>query len=93
VEPQAIEFNKNEQLNLDLLRQLENLVLLGLTVKEEYSSSEMDATAVVLVHEELSYSDPAFCLSYLAHSLLLVNNLHVSASDKQTKTIVTPSLF
>ena len=34
-----------------------------------------DATAAVIVHEELSASDPAFCLSYLAHSMLFVNNL------------------
>jgi isovaleryl-CoA dehydrogenase len=43
----------------------------------------MDAAAVVLVHEELSYADPAFCLSYLAHSLLLVNNLSVNANHEQ----------
>lgn len=35
----------------------------------------MDATAAVIAHEELSASDPAFCLSYLAHSMLFVNNL------------------
>jgi isovaleryl-CoA dehydrogenase len=36
-----------------------------------------------LAHEELSYSDPALCLSYLAHTLLLVNNLSVNASPEQ----------
>lgn len=56
---------------------------MGLTVKEEYGGSSLDATAVVLAHEELSYSDPALCLSYLAHSLLLVNNIHVNASHEQ----------
>lgn len=43
----------------------------------------MDAAAVTLVHEELAYSDPAFCLAYLAHSLLLVNNLSVNATHEQ----------
>jgi len=61
----------------------EGLGLLGLTVDEEYGGTGMDAAAVALVHEELSYSDPAFCLSYLAHSLLLVNNLSVNASHEQ----------
>ena len=42
-----------------------------------------DATAVCLVHEELSYSDPALCLSYLAHSLLFCNNLHVNGRTDQ----------
>jgi isovaleryl-CoA dehydrogenase len=36
----------------------------------------MDAVASAIVHEELSASDPAFCLAYLAHSLLFVNNLY-----------------
>lgn len=69
-----------------MFRQLgnNNLGLLGLTVNEEYGGSGWaDSTAVAIVHEELSYSDPAFCLSYLAHSLLLVNNLHINASHEQ----------
>lgn len=83
VEPQAIEFNSKEQFNIDLFRQLGDLGLLGLTVAEDYGGSGLDATSVVLVHEELSYSDPAFCLSYLAHSLLFVNNLHINATHEQ----------
>ena len=84
VEPQALEYNRDEKFNLPLLKQLGDLGLMGLTVDEEYGGTGfMDASAVVLAHEELSYSDPAFCLSYLAHSLLLVNNLSVNASPEQ----------
>lgn len=43
----------------------------------------MDATAVCIVHEELSAADPAFTLSYLAHSMLFVNNLEMNGSDEQ----------
>merc|ERR1719454_34154 len=43
----------------------------------------MDATAAVIVHEELSYSDPAFCLSYLAHSTLCVHNLEINGTEAQ----------
>jgi len=43
----------------------------------------MDATAVAIVHEELSYSDPAFCLSYLAHSVLFMNNLAMNGNAMQ----------
>lgn len=83
VEPQALEYDRNEAFNLPLLKQLGDLGLLGLTVDEEYGGSGLDATAVALVHEELSYSDPGFCLSYLAHSLLLVNNLSINGSHEQ----------
>merc|ERR1719223_281754 len=84
VEPQSLQFNRNETFNMPLFQKLgSELGLLGITAPCEYGGSEMDASAVALVHEELSYSDPAFCLSYLAHSVLLVNNLHVNASDSQ----------
>jgi isovaleryl-CoA dehydrogenase len=83
VEPQALEYDRTESFNLPLLKRLGELGLLGLTVEEEYGGSGLDATAVALVHEELSYSDPGFCLSYLAHSLLLVNNISVNGSLEQ----------
>lgn len=74
-------------MNVELFRRLgtegDGLGLLGLTVDEVFGGTGLDATAVALVHEELSYSDPAFCLAYLAHSLLLVNNLSVNANAEQ----------
>jgi isovaleryl-CoA dehydrogenase len=105
VEPQANVNNKSETFNVDLFRKLGTVAgttpdqqaaagglgLLGLTVDEEYGGTGFsDATAVALVHEELSYSDPAFCLSYLAHSLLLVNNLHVNGSPAQKHRFLPP---
>jgi isovaleryl-CoA dehydrogenase len=51
-------------------------------VEPEFGGSGMDTTAAVIVHEELSASDPGFCLAYLAHSMLLVNNLNQNGNDK-----------
>jgi len=85
VEPQANEFNKEEKMNVELFKKLGELGLLGITVPEEYGGSGMDATAAVIVHEELASSDPGFCLAYLAHSMLLVNNLTFNGSDAQKK--------
>ncbi|CAE8590747.1 unnamed protein product, partial [Polarella glacialis] len=85
VEPQANEFNKAERMNLPLFRKLGKLGLLGVTVPEEYGGSGMDATAAIIVHEELAASDPAFCLAYLAHSMLFVNNLNQNGNEAQKK--------
>lgn len=82
VEPQALEYDRAEKFNLDLLRSTGELGLLGVTAPEDFGGSGMDATAAVIVHEELSYSDPGFCLAYLAHSMLLVNNFAVNAGDE-----------
>ena len=83
VEPQAHEFDRKEQFNLPLFKKLSDLGLLGITVPEQYGGSGLDATAVVIAHEELSASDPGFCLAYLAHTLLAVNNLAVNGSEAQ----------
>lgn len=83
VEPQAKEFDRKEQFNVPLFKRLGELGLLGITADEKHGGSAMDATAVIIAHEELSASDPAFCLSFLAHSLLFVNNLNWNGSEAQ----------
>uniref|UniRef100_A0A7S4BBN7 Isovaleryl-CoA dehydrogenase n=1 Tax=Chrysotila carterae TaxID=13221 RepID=A0A7S4BBN7_CHRCT len=85
VEPQALEYNRAEKFNHPLFQRAGELGLLGVTVNEQYGGAGMDATAACIVHEELSYSDPAFCLSYLAHSQLFVNNLARNGSLEQCK--------
>ena len=83
VESQALEHDREEKFNLELFRKLGELGLLGITVSEEYGGSGMDTISAVIVHEELASSDPAFTLSYLAHSMLTANNLCVNGSEDQ----------
>lgn len=83
VEPQAIEYNRDEKFNLPLFRKLGEMGFLGVTVDPEYGGSGMDATAATIIHQEIASCDPAFCLSYLAHSMLFVNNLHINGSHEQ----------
>ncbi len=88
VEPQAAECDRTETFNLPLFRRLGELGLLGITVGDEHGGAGMDAVAAVLVHEELSASDPGFCLAYLAHSMLFVNNFYRNANDEQRARIL-----
>ncbi len=83
VEPQALEHDRNETFNIELFRELGDLGLLGITASVEHGGSGLDATSAVIVHEELAASDPGFCLAYLSHSMLFVNNLSVNGSDEQ----------
>ncbi len=83
VEPQAAKHDELGVLNVPLFRKLGELGLLGITVPEADGGAGMDAVASVIVHHELSKSDPGFCLAYLAHSLLFVNNLLHGASEAQ----------
>lgn len=86
----AMRYNEEEMFNMDLFRKCGQLGLIGATVSEQYGGSNMDAIASCIIHEELSAADPAFTLSYLAHSLLFVNNLFQNGNDEQ-KTRFLPA--
>ena len=88
VDPQAEEFDREERFNAGLFRKLGDLGLLGVTVDEDFGGSGFDATAAVIVHEELSAADPGFCLAYLAHSMLFANNLNINGNDEQKQRIL-----
>jgi isovaleryl-CoA dehydrogenase len=83
VEPQAEEHDRTATLNVPLLRRCGELGLLGITVPAEHGGAGMDATAAVIVHHELSRSDPGFTLAYLAHSMLFVNNFFHASNEEQ----------
>ena len=91
VEPQALEYDRDEKFNVELLRSLGEMGLLGITASEEFGGAGLDAVATVIVHEELSASDPGFALAYLAHSMLFVNNLAYNGSEEQ-KTRILPKV-
>lgn len=88
VEPQANEYDRREIFNLALFRKLGELGVLGVTAPETYGGAGMDALSAVIIHEEISTSDPGFCLAYLAHSMLCVNNIARNASVEQQKRLL-----
>jgi isovaleryl-CoA dehydrogenase len=85
VEPQAMEHDQSAKFNVELLAELGRLGLIGVTIPEADGGAGMDATASVIVHEELAYSDPGFTLGYLAHALLFVNNFYWAANAAQRR--------
>ena len=92
VEPQAMEHDQSATFNTGLLAELGALGLIGVTIPEADGGAGMDATASVIVHEELAYSDPGFALGYLAHALLFVNNFYWAASAAQRKRYLPGAL-
>ncbi|RME03764.1 MAG: isovaleryl-CoA dehydrogenase [Planctomycetota bacterium] len=90
VEPQAQSHDREEKFNLPLFRKLADLGLLGITIPEKDGGSGMDAVAAVIAHETLSTSDPALCLSYLAHTILFVHNFYHNANPAQRQKYLPP---
>lgn len=83
VEPQAKDADIEGAFNRPLFEELGELGVMGITIPEEWGGVGMDATAATIVHHELSKYDPGFCLAYLAHSMLFVNNFFHAATDAQ----------
>ena len=86
VAPQALEHNRSETFNIDLFRKFGSdggMGILGLTVPEEFGGTGLDATAVSIVHEELSYSGKlrklvlriSCALLYIPHTLLFTKQI------------------
>ncbi len=92
VEPQAEEHDRLGKLNIPLLRKCGELGLLGITVPSEHGGAGMDALAATIVHHELSKSDPGFCLAYLAHAMLFVNNFFYAGNDAQREKYLPKAL-
>ncbi len=91
VRAQAEEHDRTERFNLELFRMLGELGLLGVTAPPEFGGSGMDATAAVIVNEELAAADPGFCLAYLAHAILFVNNLAINGDNAQRQKYLPPT--
>ncbi|MCP4868490.1 MAG: isovaleryl-CoA dehydrogenase [Proteobacteria bacterium] len=92
IEPQAEHYDEVGKLNVELFRELGGLGLLGITIPDSDGGAGMDATAAVIVHEEMSRSDPGFTLGYLAHSMLFVNNFYHCSNEEQRKRYLAPVL-
>jgi len=92
VEPQAEKHDREQALNRPLFERLGELGLLGITIPVEDGGAGMDAVAAVIAHHELSKSDPGFCLAYLAHSMLFVNNFYHCANEAQRKKYLPKSI-
>lgn len=93
LEKAARHYDEQENFNEELLRDFgRKYSLFGLTVPLEMGGHGLDATAEVIVHEELSMYDPAFTLSYLAHEVLFVNNLYHSGQDTLRQKYIPPAL-
>ena len=80
VEPQALEYERDERF---LARSAAALGRIGITLPEAFGGAGLDATAAVIVAEEMSASDPGFAMSCLAHSILFCHNLCINGSDDQ----------
>ncbi len=83
IAPLAEKLDTQEKFNLKAFKGMGELGLLGITADPEYGGAGLGATAATIVMEEFGKADPGTTLSYLAHTILCVNNIDKNASAEQ----------
>lgn len=83
VAPQAARLDEEQGFNIEAIKKMGSLGLLGITADEKFGGSAMDVVSATLVMEELGAVCASTTLSYLAHSILAVNNLSTNGSEEQ----------
>lgn len=81
--PYAEKHDEEESFNLEAFKKMGELGVLGITADPEYGGAGLGATAATIVMEEFGKVCAGTTLSYLAHSMLCVNNIQNNASKEQ----------
>ena len=90
--PVAEKHDNEESFNMEAFKKMGEIGVLGITADPEYGGAGMGALAATIVMEEFGKSCASSTLSYLAHSILCVNNIQNNASDAQ-KELYLPKLI
>ena len=85
--PFAEKHDEEESFNINAFKKMGELGLLGITADPKYGGAGLGATAATIVMEELGKACASSTLSYLAHTILCVNNIQANASEEQKKNI------
>ena len=75
--------DKEESFNREAFLKMGELGLLGITVSEDDGGTGLDAIAATIAMEELGAVDASTTLSYLAHTILCVNQIGRNGSSEQ----------
>ena len=83
IAPKAEHHDTEESFNIEAFKKMGELGVLGITADPEYGGAGMGCLAATLVMEEFGKACPGLTLSFLAHSILAVNNIQSNASAEQ----------
>jgi len=81
--PEASHHDEAESFNLKAFKKMGELGLLGVTADAKYGGAGLGAVAATIVMDEFAKACASSTLSYLAHTILCVNNIQNNASAEQ----------
>ena len=83
IAPYAEKYDREQSFHLDCFKKMGELGIFGITADPQYGGAGMGATAATIVMEEFGKACASTTLSYLAHSILCINNIDKNASPQQ----------
>ena len=81
--PFAEKHDHDETFNLNAFKKMGEIGVLGITADPDFGGAGLGATAATIVMEEFGKACAGSTLSYLAHSILCVNNIQNNGSPEQ----------
>jgi isovaleryl-CoA dehydrogenase len=90
--PKIEVLDQEEGFHREAFYEMGALGFLGITVPAEDGGTGGDAVAATIVMEEMGAVDASTALSYLAHSILIVNQISVNGSTEQKQKYLPPLL-
>ncbi|MBX5481511.1 MAG: acyl-CoA dehydrogenase family protein [Myxococcaceae bacterium] len=85
VKPFAREWDAKEQFPHEVVRELGQLGVMGILVKEEYGGAGMDALAVAVAVEEIARYDGSLALTVASHNGLGTSHIRVFGNEEQRR--------
>ncbi|MEE8356338.1 MAG: acyl-CoA dehydrogenase family protein [Anaerolineales bacterium] len=90
IKPLAQEINEKEMIPRPVIRKMGPMGLLGMSVKEEYGGSDLDAISSAIAIEEIAWGDGGTALTIEAHNELGCASVALFGSDDQQQTFLPP---
>ena len=90
LKPRAEEFDAEAKMDRDLIKEMGDLGLMGITLPEQYGGGEMDAVSYVLTCEELSRGCTSHCGIVMLHNSLYGFPLVVHGTEEQKQKYLPP---
>jgi isovaleryl-CoA dehydrogenase len=81
--PFAEKHDNEESFNINAFKKMGEIGVLGVTADPKYGGAGLGATAATIIMEEFGRACAGSTLSYLAHSILCVNNIQNNGSEEQ----------
>ena len=86
IAPHAEEWNRERIVPLDVIRQMADLGLLGLTIPEEYGGAGLDTLTMCLVTEEIARADAGTSVALAVQAGLVASPLTRYGTEEQRRT-------